>query len=109
MWRERPNLRLSRGVGLAVREQRGRLHLSQNQLALQTGLSRGYVSALELGRKDPDLDVVAALAEALDCDLVMLVKRAQDLVESEERAASGEERIAPGTDSDGEDARNSAD
>ena len=62
------------------------------------------MAALELGRKDPDLDVIEALADALDSAPELLVKRAEERAESEERAASGEEPGAPGTEGEGEDA-----
>jgi transcriptional regulator with XRE-family HTH domain len=52
-----------------LREQRQAAGLSQEQLAAKAGLHRTYISQLERGIKSPTLDVLAALAVALDMSL----------------------------------------
>lgn len=56
---------LHAGFGLAVREARLRIGLSQERLAFDAGLHRTYVSLLERGKKSPSLAVISALAAAL--------------------------------------------
>lgn len=46
----------------ALRERRG---LTQEQLAVKAGISRGYLARLETARQDPRLSVVEKLARAL--------------------------------------------
>jgi transcriptional regulator with XRE-family HTH domain len=45
-----------------IREQRG---LTQEALAEKVGVSRGYLSRLEMGRHDPPLSLLRRLAKAL--------------------------------------------
>jgi transcriptional regulator with XRE-family HTH domain len=45
-----------------IRERRG---LTQEQLALKAGISRGYLARLETARHDPTLTTLEKLAEAL--------------------------------------------
>jgi transcriptional regulator with XRE-family HTH domain len=52
-----------------LRELRQAAGLSQEQLAAKAGLHRTYISQLERGIKSPTLDVLAALAEAMDMSL----------------------------------------
>ncbi len=40
-------------------------NLSQEQLGLKSGLSRPYISELEMGKKDPSLFTIFKLADAL--------------------------------------------
>lgn len=47
---------------VAIRKQRG---LTLEQVRDRTGLSKGYLCEIEHGEKNPTLDVLALLAEAL--------------------------------------------
>jgi transcriptional regulator with XRE-family HTH domain len=40
-------------------------NLSQEQLGLKSGLSRPYISELEMGKKDPSLFTIFKLSDAL--------------------------------------------
>jgi transcriptional regulator with XRE-family HTH domain len=53
-----------------LRERKG---LTQEELAEKAGLSRGYVSRLEIGRHDPPLSLVRRLAKALRVKVGRLV------------------------------------
>ena len=54
-----------------LRERKG---LTQEELAEKAGLSRGYVSRLEIGRHDPPLSLVRKLAKALRVKVGRLVE-----------------------------------
>lgn len=48
--------------------------MSQETLARRAGLSRTYVTRLELGQQDPSLSTLVALAKALKVSLGELVQ-----------------------------------
>lgn len=57
---------IARLFGLAVRENRKRLGLSQEDLAERAGMDRTYVSGVERGVRNPSLLVIHRLAQALE-------------------------------------------
>jgi transcriptional regulator with XRE-family HTH domain len=60
----------------AFREQRG---LTQEQLALEAGMKRSYVSELERGLRNPTVRALGRLASALGIDPAELLKSAGKL------------------------------
>lgn len=52
--------------GLTIREIRNRRGVSQENLALQCGLDRTYVSGIERGVRNPSLTNILKIAAALD-------------------------------------------
>ena len=52
-------------LGRNVRTARKRLGLSQEQLALEVGMKRSYLSDLERGTRNPSVKAIARLATAL--------------------------------------------
>ena len=52
-------------MGLRLKEHRERVGISQRELARLSGVSQGYISDLEAGKKDPRLTQAAKLARAL--------------------------------------------
>ena len=65
--------------GRVVRSLRLQAGFSQERLAQEADLARNYVGEVERGEKSPTLDVIEALAWALD-------KKPHDLVEQAEKA-----------------------
>jgi CheY-like chemotaxis protein len=61
----------------AIKSTRSALGISQEELAARAGLHRTYVSDLERGARNPSLESVAKLAEALELSLPMLFEKAQ--------------------------------
>ena len=65
--------------GLAIRQQREKQRLSQEELAERAGLHVTYLSGVETGKRNPTWTVIVALAEALDVPTSRLVKQAERL------------------------------
>jgi transcriptional regulator with XRE-family HTH domain len=63
--------------GEAVRSERLRRELTQQQLAELAGLHHNYISLIERGKTAPALDTVFALAKGLDCKGSKLVEAAE--------------------------------
>jgi len=63
------------GVLRAVRTER---EISQQDLALDAGLDRTYISLLERGLRQPTLSTLIALAGALGVDAATLVQKTTD-------------------------------
>lgn len=57
--------RVSEAFGMALRERRRALDLSQEALASRAGLDRTYIGGLERGERNPTLRVVWLLADSL--------------------------------------------
>lgn len=60
--------------GLALREARLTVGMSQEALALKVGLDRTFVSATERGRKNPTLVSMLRLCEGLEISLSELLE-----------------------------------
>lgn len=74
-------MELVRLLGRNVRAQRRRLGLSQEELALEAGMKRAYVSDLERGTRNPSVRALGRLAAALG------VAPASLLVETNDKTA----------------------
>ena len=57
--------KLDGAFGKTLKSRRCSSNLSQEQLGLKSGLSRPYISELEMGKKDPSLLTIFKLADAL--------------------------------------------
>lgn len=64
--------------GATLREARTQRGMAQEALAHLAGLDRTYISTLELGRNNPRLDTMLAIADALGIELADLVKHVQE-------------------------------
>ncbi|TAN18390.1 MAG: XRE family transcriptional regulator [Rhizobiaceae bacterium] len=56
-------------VGLNVQRLRRERGISQEELSFRTSCTRGYLSGIENGRRNPSLSVLAMIAKALDADI----------------------------------------
>lgn len=70
---------LTHYFGPAVRQHRELMRLSQEDLADRAGLDRTYVSGIERGRRNPTLEVLQRLSDALGADLDVIFATARDL------------------------------
>jgi transcriptional regulator with XRE-family HTH domain len=73
----KPGLSLSNAFGLAVRNRRDGLELSQEELGFRAELDRTYISMVERGVRSPSLNTVAKLAKALRTQASTLVAAAE--------------------------------
>lgn len=65
---------LPRILGRNVRELRKRAGMSQEELALETGMKRSYISDLERGTRNPSVKAIARLAASLGVEPELLVR-----------------------------------
>jgi transcriptional regulator with XRE-family HTH domain len=66
-----------RTLGVAIRRERERLDLSQEDFAERANVHRTYVSSVELGKVNVGVEVANQLASALGLRLSDLVRRAE--------------------------------
>jgi transcriptional regulator with XRE-family HTH domain len=62
--------------GAAVRATRTAIGVSQEELALRSGIDRSYLGAIERGDQNPGLIHLVRIAEALDTSVSALMKDA---------------------------------
>ena len=63
----------SKAFGLAVRKLRIAKDLTQEELGFESGLTRAYISSIELDQKLPSITTIAKLAQALELSLSELM------------------------------------
>jgi transcriptional regulator with XRE-family HTH domain len=72
-------LTIHAAFGAALRELRAERGLSQEALALEAGLNRGYYSGVERGKRNISLTNIEKLASALDLPPAAIFARAERL------------------------------
>ena len=70
----------NQAFAVALREQRLLKNKTQDNLALDAGLDRTFISLLELGRRSPTLDTMVQLSSALQIPLSTLILRVEELL-----------------------------
>lgn len=69
---------LAAAFGQVIREARLKAGITQEELAHRSKLHRTYVGYIENGKQSPTLDVVAALAVALEMSAQALIAAAEE-------------------------------
>lgn len=64
----------SKAFGLAVRKLRIEKGLTQEQLGFESGLTRAYISSIELDQKLPSIATIAKLAKAFNISMAELME-----------------------------------
>jgi len=64
--------------GAVLRDIRMKKGISQQDLALEAGLDRTYISLLERGLRQPTLTTLICLADAMGTDAASLVRQTTD-------------------------------
>jgi len=70
-------MEIKKRFGLAVREHRRLLRVSQEELAMRIGADQAYVSRIEAGQMNVTLETVEQIATALQTDPADLMKAPQ--------------------------------
>jgi transcriptional regulator with XRE-family HTH domain len=65
--------------GAAVRRHRELLRLNQEELAERAGIDRTYISGVERGVRNPTLEVMQRISQALGADLDVLFAIAREI------------------------------
>jgi len=65
-------------VGEELRAARLAANLTQEKLADEAGISRNYVSLLELNRKSPTVDLLLGLCDTLGVSAADLIRRVEN-------------------------------
>jgi transcriptional regulator with XRE-family HTH domain len=72
--------------GRALRRLRLAAPLTQEQLGLESGVTRNFISLIELGQNQPTISTIFKLAEALNVKPSKLVSEAERIVAGEQEA-----------------------
>lgn len=62
-------------LGRNIRDWRKRRGLSQEELALETGMKRSYVSDMERGTRNPSIKAIERLARGLKVEADILLRK----------------------------------
>jgi transcriptional regulator with XRE-family HTH domain len=73
---------LKQQVGYYIRVRRAVLEMSQGELAEKVGISQGFLSLLEQGKRSLDLDLLERIASALQCPINQLLPPEERLREA---------------------------
>ena len=73
----------SRVTGQVIRELRVRRGISQEALSGFAGIARSHLTMIESGAKNPNVDTLWRIAEALDMPLSALIRRVEERLEAE--------------------------
>lgn len=65
---------IRRDLGANVRKAREQRGWSQEELADRSGIHRTYISGVERGARNPTIEIIAAIATALELPVVKLVE-----------------------------------
>ena len=71
--------KLDSAFGKTLKSRRQSINLSQEKFSLKSGLSRPYISDLEMGKKDPSLFTVFKLANALRLKPSVLIDEVEQI------------------------------
>ena len=70
-----------KNLGLAIRQLRVQLELSQEELADKCGLHRTYIGSVERGERNIAIDNVIKLSLALNCSVSDIILLAENMDE----------------------------
>ncbi len=73
--------KVKKAFGKALRELRKKRGLSQLDVSTASDLDRAYMSELERGLKNPSLETIFRLADAMEMSAVELIKKTAELLD----------------------------
>lgn len=68
--------RIKKKFGLAVRGERNKLNISQEELGFKSGLHRTYIGSLERGERNISIENIKKISKALKIPAFELMKKA---------------------------------
>ena len=66
--------KLSKRLGKRLSQERRKKNLNTEKLAYENGISKGYLSDIENGKKLPSIKMLERIADALEVDISVLFK-----------------------------------
>ena len=82
-------------LGQAMRERRIAIGVSQELLGEFCALDRTYISGIERGVRNPTIDSLSRIAEALECNLSELISSAELIRDSRSKKSSAQGKSGP--------------
>ena len=70
-------MNVNKQLGMRIKYLRSLVHWSQEDLALEAGINKNYISDLERGTRNPTVKVLEKIAHALNISLAELFKGIQ--------------------------------
>ncbi len=70
---------LQKNIGIALRALRAQKGVSQEKLALETGIGRRYMSDIENGRRNVSLEIVEKIAKYFELSASELIKKIEQV------------------------------
>lgn len=74
-------------LGEVISLRRKRLHMSQEELAEDSGVDRAFISTVENGKRNPSFGTVASIAGGLKMRYSRLVTKCEQCTEGREQAS----------------------
>jgi transcriptional regulator with XRE-family HTH domain len=79
-------------LGNLVQQQRKKLGLSQDDLAVRAGLHRTYISEIERRSRNLSVKILVQIAVALDVEPSVMLRKAEDLTRANQ---DGQQDVCP--------------
>lgn len=73
----KPSIAPHEAFGQVLRQMRQSARMTQEQLSLESGVQRNFISLIELGQNQPTITTVFKLAQALGCAPSEMVAKAE--------------------------------
>jgi transcriptional regulator with XRE-family HTH domain len=84
-------------LGLALRQRRVVIGVSQERLGELSGLDRTYISGIERAVRNPTIDSLSRIAEALECELSELLAAAETARDTQPEKAKAKRKSGSGS------------
>jgi len=74
-------LDIEQAFGFVIKKYRTELSMSQEELALESGLDRTYISMLERGKRRPTINTLFSISSTLNVRPYKLIKEIEEFIE----------------------------
>ncbi|MGG5802442.1 helix-turn-helix domain-containing protein [Bacillus mycoides] len=72
---------IEQAFGFVIKKYRTELSMSQEELALESGLDRTYISMLERGKRRPTINTLFSISSTLNVGPYKLIKEIEEFIE----------------------------